>query len=245
MRAGAAEQAGPTPWRTCSAARAEDPVPADRRSARRLCAAPSRQARDRRPRSGKVDRLRRARAGGDRHRGSTQGERRAQRLPCAAAVRRDAREAAHLARDLAARRRRRAAQYRAQRHVHCRAGGGGRSRAHPGAQGARRRCLAGRQAVRPLRQLHGEPGRCRSGRRLVPHDAARHRARKPAGAQRGGRPRLHLLTSAPPAGRRSWSTITAPTGSTASRRWSASGSPRTTARWSTARSAGTRRRCSA
>ena len=86
---------------------------------------------------------------------------------------------------------------------------------------------ADRPAGRVLRGDDQGPSRRGTAR------AQRARRTSPASSARRARP----------AGRRSWSTITAPIGSTASRRWNSSASPRTTARSNTARSAGTRRRC--
>ncbi len=207
-------------------------------------AARSGQARDRRSRPGNVDQLRRARAGGHRHRGGAQAAGRPQRQPRAAARRRDPREASGLARVPGG-----SARW-SLRSISSSTQSSSPSWRPPSIRRSRwctrsstaRRCLPAsrssasaatrRTRPRPIRRtISSAPWRAGSRPR-----ACRSATRPPTSPASSAPP-------APPAGRRSWSTTTAPIGSTGSRPWNASGSPRTTAPWNTARSAGTRRRC--
>ncbi len=135
-------------------------VPPDRRSVRNVPRARSRQDRDRRSRFRHRDQLRPTRPGDDRRRRVSQGSRRDQGQPRAAALRREPREAVAVVRHLAARRRRVPAQHRDQRE----GAGGPRTGREPGAdplpQGHRLR-----RAGRRLQGAAGEIRRVVGGRR--------------------------------------------------------------------------------
>ena len=103
--------------------------------------------------------------------------------------------------------------------------------------------LAGKPFVR-FGAYSGERGRSRSAGRSLPRHGARRSRRELPERNNAADIACIFCTSGTTAGRRSWSTITAPTGSTGSRHARMPRArPRTTARSNTARSAGTRRRC--